>query len=159
MPKIKNIIIFVAVGTFLALIYIYFIKPSSNSSNLISATPVSAPNTLASLGGGSVANDFLALLLSVKSIKLDDTIFSDNAFINLHDSSITLTGDGTEGRSNPFAPLGVDNVAVPVPIQNIPSITTTPLTPSVTPSITPPNPSTTLPNILSPAVTGPVKKS
>ena len=58
-----------------------------------------------------VAKDFLTLLLSVKNIKLDDAIFFDVAFNSLHDSSITLIPDGTEGRPNPFAQFGNDNVA------------------------------------------------
>ena len=42
-------------------------------------------------------------------------LFSDVAFISLDGShSINLTQDGTEGRTNPFAPLGSENVGVSV---------------------------------------------
>ena len=74
-----------------------------------------------------IAKNLLSILLSVKSIKLNDAIFSDTAFINLRDSSILLTPSGDEGRANPFAPVGSDAV-------------TTPIAPVLTPPTT--NPST-----------------
>ena len=83
-----------------------------STTNLVSTAPVSATPSVATILGNSSATtqDFLTLLLSVKSISLDKdvAIFSDNAFIGLHDSSIILVPDGTEGRVNPFAPLGTD---------------------------------------------------
>ena len=147
MLKTKNIVIIIVTGIILVFIYMYFIKPSSTPDNLISVTST-VPDTMASIGDSSVARDFLTLLLNVKNIKLDDTIFSDNAFTSLRDSSITLTADGTEGRANPFAPLGSDNI-VPV-TQLIPQNTiitpTTPVIPAtpVTP-VTPVTPNTTPP--------------
>mgnify|MGYP001608676590 CR=1 len=119
MPNIKNIIIFLAIGSIFVLIYVYFIKGTPETATLVStstdkASSASAP---AMENNSAMAKDFLALLLSVKSIKLDDSIFSDNAFINIskHDSSIILTPDGNEGRPNPFAPFGVDAVVVTAP--------------------------------------------
>ncbi|HEV7423681.1 MAG TPA: hypothetical protein VGO21_00665 [Candidatus Paceibacterota bacterium] len=114
--KIKNIIIFLVIGTVFVLIYIFFIKGSSNSntSTLVSSTPSGATgsptigNNAATPSNSLVAQDFLNLLLSVKSIKLNDTLFADPAFTSLHDSSITLIPDTTEGRPNPFAPIGTD---------------------------------------------------
>ena len=97
MSKIKNIAILVTIVVVLVLSYIFFIKPSTDTTNLFSATPVSTPDMLARAGDSTVARDFLTLLLNVKNIKLDDTIFSDKAFTSLRDSSITLTTDGTEG--------------------------------------------------------------
>lgn len=113
MPKIKNIIIFVAIGAALVLIYVFFIKPDPDIPVLVS----SIPNPIAQNGealnrNSSVAGEFLNLLLNVKNIKLDDAIFSDDAFNSLHDSSITLIPDATEGRSNPFAPIGSDKIPI-----------------------------------------------
>lgn len=109
MPKIKNIIIFLAIGTVLILIYIFLIKPApDNAATLISssATPV-VSNTVAGNMNKTITQDFLSLLFNIKSIKLDDAIFSDIAFTSLDDSnSITLIPDGTEGRINPFAQFG-----------------------------------------------------
>lgn len=119
MPKIKNIIIFLTIGAVLVFVYFYFIKGSSTdndtliSSSATTGGTTASPNTDASLKeeNSAVAQEFLTLLLSVKSIKLDDAILSNKAFTGLHDSSITLTPDGNEGRINPFAPLGNDVIA------------------------------------------------
>lgn len=161
MPKIKNIVIFIVIVAILVLGYFFFIKPSSSSDNLISATPVSTDaNILAGVGDSSVANDFLTLLLNVKNIKLDDTIFADNAFTSLHDSSITLTADGTEGRPNPFAPLGSDNVvSTTADSSMLNALAESIITPEVPPvsdtstsasTVTPPT--ATLPVVSSPAI-------
>ena len=113
MPKTKNIIIFLVVGIIFVLIYIFFIKQSPSTATLVSSsTTPTASDLAAGNSNPSVTQDFLTLLLNVKNIKLDDTIFSDVAFTSLDGShSITLTPDGTEGRVNPFAPFGTDVIA------------------------------------------------
>ena len=114
--KIKNIIIFLAIGTIFVLIYIFFIKKTTPTDSLItssSSDAVGVEQTGSTTENALVAEDFLSILLSVKSIKLDSSIFSDNAFQSLRDSSIILTPDGNEGRKNPFAPIGSDVVSVP----------------------------------------------
>ena len=128
MPKIKNIIIFLAIGTVFVLIYIFFIKPAPNdAATLISSsgTP-EVSNTAAGNTNKTIVQDFLSLLLNTKSIKLDDAIFSDIAFTSLDDShSITLTPDGTEGRINPFAQFGNDVVIILSPICTLPKVLNT----------------------------------
>jgi len=126
MPKTKNIIIFAVVAVLLILGYIFFIKPAPEQQDLISSSTGSTSNTASSGtntgdNSSSISNNFLSILLSVKSIKLNDQIFSDAAFINLHDSSILLTplSPGDEGRPNPFAPIGSD-ITTPPPV--IPSV-------------------------------------
>ncbi len=118
MLKPKNIAIFLLVAVVLVLIYIFFIKSDGEDTGLVStSTTGTTTSTVPATTGGIDAldaKDFLGILLSVKSIKLDDSIFSDIAFSTLRDSSITLTPDGTEGRPNPFAPIGVDKVTAPV---------------------------------------------
>jgi hypothetical protein len=108
--KIKNIIIFTVIAVVLILIYIFFIKPSPEEANLTSSTSSSAvlPDTETLSENSLIAKDFLSVLLNVTNIKLDDTIFSDKAFLNLHDSSILLVAPGDEGRLNPFAPIGFE---------------------------------------------------
>lgn len=109
MPTIKNIIIFVAIGTVFALIYFFYIKKSPEDEALLVSTSATSVVAETAITGenASVAQDFLTLLLSVKDIKLNDAILSDPAFLSLDGShSITLVQDGTEGRPNPFAPLG-----------------------------------------------------
>ncbi len=111
-PKIKNIIIFLAIGIILIIVYSYFIKGGSNEVAPLSST---ANNPMGNSSAGeladqnsAIAQDFLALLLNVKGITLQDSIFSDPAFTSLKDSSIELVPDGNEGRPNPFAPIGTD---------------------------------------------------
>jgi len=121
MSIIRNIIIFLVIAVVAFLVYFYFIKPPSEQAGLVSAPITSGlPNIDGSMSlinttdKTSVTKDFLALLLNVRNIKLDDSIFSDPAFASLRDSSITLSQDGTEGRPNPFAQFGNDSVPEPV---------------------------------------------
>jgi len=112
-PKIKNIIIFVGVGVALVLVYIFFFKkPPEQTGLTITPTDSTLPTTTTtdatSQNNSAISADFLSKLLSVKSITLDDSIFSNSVFATLHDSSIDLTPDGTQGRPNPFAPIGTD---------------------------------------------------
>jgi regulatory protein YycI of two-component signal transduction system YycFG len=114
--KIKNIIIFTVITALLILAYIFFIKPSPEEKSLVFYSPSNTelPNTNTLDQNSLITQDLLSVLLSVKSIKLDDAIFSDEAFINLKDSSILLTSPGDEGRLNPFAPIGFDIITTPV---------------------------------------------
>lgn len=109
--KPKNIIIFVSIAIILILIYIFFIKKDPEEAALVSSldTQVVVDTSIPG-SSAAIAQDFLTLLLNVKTIRLNDAIFSDPAFASLHDSSITLIPDGNEGRPNPFAPLGVDDL-------------------------------------------------
>jgi hypothetical protein len=109
-PKIKNIIIFVVVAAVLIFAYLLFFKPAPQEANLTTSSGNSAlPSTSASgQNTATIGADFLATLLSVKNITLDDSIFTDPTFATLHDSSITLVPDQTQGRPNPFAPIGTD---------------------------------------------------
>ncbi|MFA5840691.1 MAG: hypothetical protein WC847_00220 [Candidatus Paceibacterota bacterium] len=139
-PKIKNIIIFSGIALAFILIYIFFIKSSPPQANLESTANTPLPNIDGTLPGAStintnsqVAKEFLTLLSSVKNIKLDDVIFSDQAFNTLRDSSITLIPDGTEGRPNPFAQFGNDTIPLPIDALNPDSAI-----PPVVPPITPP---------------------
>lgn len=142
MLKPKNIIIFIAAGAILVLVYVFFIKKSPETSGLVSTstnpvTPLTTSNDTSSTDALGT-KDFLAILLNVKNIKLDDRIFSDIAFTSLRDSSIVLTADGTEGRANPFAPIGADaptSLPVPAGTQKTPPAPTvvTPPPPAVPP--------------------------
>lgn len=151
MPKIKNIIIFVAIAAIFALIYVYFIKPDPADTAVLVSSSESAvapsAGALTTEENSAIAKEFLALLLSVKSIKLDDAIFSDDAFISLHDSSIILVPDGNEGRPNPFAPIGSDTATVTLPpICALPKV----LSVSTNTCVNPP-PICTLPKVLNTA--------
>ena len=114
-PKIKNIIIFSVVGIVLILVYFVFIKKAPETQSLTSTSSVPTAKTISGTVNkdSTVSKDFLTMLLSVKSIRLDDSIFSNIAFTNLHDSSIELISSTDEGRPNPFAPIGYEDTLVP----------------------------------------------
>ena len=141
MPTPKNIAIFVGVASIFVLIYFIFLRsPSDEGATLISSSNTSSASLLVTTTSSMdpvLANDFLSLLLSIKSIKLDDAIFANSAFISLHDSSITLVPDGNEGRINPFAPIGTD-IVVPPPASPATLPTTPPVIPSPTLPASPP---------------------
>ncbi|MEK7071418.1 MAG: hypothetical protein AAB943_00595 [Patescibacteria group bacterium] len=100
---------FVGIALVLTLAYLFFIKGDEEEAALVSSSTTAVPeNTNNSNVNSSLAQDFLSLLLNITSLKLDDSIFSDPAFLTLHDSSIILVPDGNEGRPNPFAPIGSD---------------------------------------------------
>lgn len=124
-PKIKNIILFTVIALVMISVYVFFIKKDPEQKNLVTTStptntidrnilPVSGTDTQAD---SQIAKDFLAVLLSVKSITLDDSIFNDIAFTSLKDSSILLIPDGNEGRINPFAPIGVENNSPIFPVE------------------------------------------
>ena len=143
MPTTRNIIIFAGVAIVFILVYVFFIKSSpDDEATLVSSqstsSTVSSDITVIPNGDSMLASNFLSLLLSVKNIQLDDTILRGSVFSSLHDSSITLTPDGNEGRNNPFAPIGVESAPPmpPAPPATIPD-TTTPTIPT-TPPATPP---------------------
>jgi len=131
MSKIKNILIFLVIGVILVFVYLYFFKSTPEASLTSTSGNLVLPTTSATDVNLSIGKDFLTVLLNVKNIKLDDNIFSDLAFSSLHDSSILLIPDGTEGRPNPFAPIGSDLTASVVN-----SVDTNVQVPIVTPSTT-----------------------
>lgn len=120
-PKIKNILIFGGIGLVLVLVYVFFLKPAPSQPSLTSTSDTTNSSATDATGNSTtdansaITQDFLTLLLNVKSITLNDSIFSDPAFNSLQDSSIILTPDGTQGRPNPFAPIGVGDTSSPAP--------------------------------------------
>lgn len=131
--KIKNIIIgFIVLAVLGAGIYFFLIKKDS-APTLTSSTGTVLPTdstVVTTDETAQISKDFLSLLLSVKSIKLDDAILKNQTFSSLKDSSIVLTQDGNEGRTNPFAPIGYESMAVtptiaPVVTTNTTTTTTT----------------------------------
>jgi hypothetical protein len=135
MPKLKNIIIFVIIATVFVLIYLFYIKKGPETPALIYSSGAPAvSNTTAGVVNETQTQDFLSLLLNVKNINLDNAIFSDDAFMSLRDSSITLTPDGNEGRINPFAPIGSDVVIAVAPTCVLPQVLDTATNTCVTPT-------------------------
>lgn len=98
--ELKNIIIFVAILAGLYFAYTFFF--SDNSTPVATISPEGS--------GGDVGANILPLLLQLKTIKLDQTVFADPIFKSLQNFSVDLPIEGT-GRPDPFAP--VDQSAVP----------------------------------------------
>lgn len=124
-PKFKNIIIFAIVAIIFVLIYIFFVNKDPNEDLLLTSDGVTPSVDNAGFvdpGADPLTQNFLSLLLGVQSIKLDDSIFKDGSyFFNLSDSSIVLIPDGTEGRPNPFAPIGSDVAPITTPTPSTPA--------------------------------------
>jgi len=96
-PKSVQNIIFVGVIVVIAFIaYSFFIAKEPEavlSTGTATASGVSAPD-----------QDLIALLLELKSITLDSSVFTSPAFASLQDFSQELIPEPV-GRTNPFSPL------------------------------------------------------
>jgi hypothetical protein len=121
-PKVKNAIIFIVIGIIIVSIYVIFIQKDPVTPNLtvssptgvITETSTTSENTSDTKNVNTeLSKDFLSVLLSIQNISLDDSIFSNTAFMHLKDSTIVLSPDGSEGRPNPFAPIGAESNLVP----------------------------------------------
>ena len=88
---------------------------SSTSSNspLQSSAPTGGTSAASAIDpqDAALGDKFLALLLNMRTIKLDPTLFSDPAFSSLRDFTTDLPPEADPGRVNPFAPLGQDAAA------------------------------------------------
>lgn len=111
--KLKNLI-FILVGLALILVYVLFFKKDNTNDQ---ALTVNTTNNIGNVEINKVENnpideklssEILATLSSIKSITLEDKIFTSNAFQSLVDGTVPLVKDGNEGRPNPFAPIGND---------------------------------------------------
>lgn len=107
MKKYRFLIVGLSVFILLFVAYTLFFKRASSVP----------PDTLVTTSGGrsevdAITVDLLTLLLSLKTLDLDTTIFSDDRFKSLTDFSVELIPQPV-GRSNPFLPLGGGNVSTP----------------------------------------------
>jgi hypothetical protein len=71
--------------------------------------PSVAPDAVPGQAVNPAGAEILALLTEMKSIRLDEGLFSDPTFQSLQDTSVELNPE-PKGRPNPFAPLGKDVV-------------------------------------------------
>ncbi|PIR85198.1 hypothetical protein COU15_02210 [Candidatus Kaiserbacteria bacterium CG10_big_fil_rev_8_21_14_0_10_45_20] len=92
----KNVIIVfvVVIGLFVA----YSIFFGEEDTDTLSVTNVATEQTV-------VEQELLSLLLELRSITLDTSLFDDPRFKSLKDFSQELTSEPV-GRPNPFSPLG-----------------------------------------------------
>lgn len=71
---------------------------------LSGGTPSPSLTTTSVAGSSPADRNLVSTLLALRSVKLDATIFSDPAFVNLRDFSTQIVPEPV-GRANPFAPL------------------------------------------------------
>lgn len=130
---IRNIIIAVVIIVLGFVGYkFFFAKPQASTGSLQTTqgtatgpAPVSTSSSVDSTS--TIGQDFLAQLLSVKSITLNISILSNKAFLLLQDFNRPIPADTNPGRTDPFAPIGTDGsiAAVQVSTSNPSSITST----------------------------------
>ena len=84
--------------------YYFLIRSSTDISSLI--TPYLSE---------TVGQDILIQVDKLKTISIDSSFLTEGLFNNLKDFSTPLIPE-SQGRSNPFAPIGVE-AGVPSPIQ------------------------------------------
>jgi len=103
MKKIfKNALIFVLILAAAVVGYLFLRKTPEAPLQTVApttTTPALAPTT-------AIGQEFLNMLLSLKNLKIDSSVFKDKVFLNLRDFSTPITRDpGQEGRPNPFLPF------------------------------------------------------
>ena len=91
----KNVFVIVALVLIAFIGYSFFVN--GNKEEVLTNVNVE--------GNTRVDNELIALLLELKSIRLDESVFADTTFQSLQDFSQTLVLEPV-GRVNPFAPLG-----------------------------------------------------
>jgi hypothetical protein len=106
--KIKNVIFIVIIVAAVFVVYSVFFKKEAAPA-LQSTTGATAPTPQ----GQELGQEFLSTLLGLRTIKLDDSIFTSPSFNFLRDFTTVLIPEGNEGRPNPFAPIGVEFGAPP----------------------------------------------
>lgn len=126
----KIIIIFIFVAVLVSLTIVLGVFPGNafgQSGNLQSVTTGQATAPLSPQSSQSgrmfdtqqINREFISILANLQSIRLDDDIFSDPAFQALADNTIRLNQPGNEGRSNPFAPIGIEPSASTAPLSSV----------------------------------------
>lgn len=116
----RNIIIIVAAVVVLGIVYVFFFKKNNAAPQDDSGLSTTSDSPDGSVSGTSAAADsvqitsqqFLTELLNIDSIKIDNSIVTNPAFVVLQDLSQPIQPDTDPGRINPFAPLGSESATV-----------------------------------------------
>jgi len=98
MKNKNNIIIMIVVIIIIVFAVVYLRKGTVDDSSLSTDTQTS---------NSADAQLVYTLLKKMSFVKLDDSIFSNQLFINLKDNTVILDRQDV-GRQNPFAPIGGD---------------------------------------------------
>jgi len=95
----KNMVIIGIVIAAAGVLY-YFYSSDSGGALLTSSEGTDSP----------VSQEILATLGNLRTIRLDNSIFSDPLFMSLSDFGVTIP-PAAAGRRNPFAPVGQNGPA------------------------------------------------
>lgn len=113
---VKSSLIIVGIVAVLIIVVIawqqFGISGNGSSDSSLTSSTGSSPvvtNTQRS-DVADLSDELLALLNSIQSISLNDSIFLNPAFDELRDIGIPINRDVYPGRNNPFSPIGSDVV-------------------------------------------------
>jgi hypothetical protein len=96
-------------------------SPAAPTGSLQSSNAqVAAQNSPLAPNDTAISDKLLTLLLNMRTIELNQSIFTDAAFTSLKDFSTTINPEPNPGRANPFAPIGADGA----PTQPVITVTT-----------------------------------
>ncbi len=98
----KNMILIGVVVVAAAILYFY--SSSGSGALLTNSGEENSP----------VSQEILATLGNLRTIKLDNSIFTDPLFMSLSDFGVAIP-PAAAGRRNPFAPVGADGAAAAKP--------------------------------------------
>jgi hypothetical protein len=115
----------VVIGVIVAAVAVlyFYMSSSGGGATLTSSADVNTP----------VSNEILATLGNLRTIKLDNSLFSDQLFMSLSDFGVTIP-PAAAGRRNPFAPVGQGNAAATTQTTPAATGTTTQTTGTSTPA-------------------------
>ena len=111
------IVIIIAAAAVIYFMFFTTTEPAQTQTNSGLQTSTGAPVTgiinqqpISSVEANKIGQEFVNQLLNLQAIKLNDEIFSSLGFQSLEDFTIVLIQPGNEGRPNPFAPFGADDI-------------------------------------------------
>jgi len=101
--KYKNIFLVVIIAVAVFFLYSFFFKGDDETLNSLLKVQSGSGNSQ----DAAIGKEFLTLLLELRSLDLDETLFSDKSFQILEDFSQEVKPQPT-GRDNPFLKIGND---------------------------------------------------
>jgi len=103
--KIKTPVLIVVIIALAFFVYVHFFTGNSTDTSNLSSDSQTASSSETTT---PEEQQFLALLLKIQHITIDQKIFSDPVFLSLQDDGLPIL-DQPQGRTNPFAPIGSGN--------------------------------------------------
>ncbi len=116
---IKAVIILIVLAAIALASYEFVVKPGAVGVSLGGLTTSTGASNIVT-ADQDVGGEFLQMLLNLKAIKLNTSIFDNTSYKSLKDYTVVLEEPKNVGRPNPFAPVGQDVV---VPPKQIPGTT------------------------------------